>query len=42
MYDLYKFFSFKIIKVYINYTNLIYILFFRGLVRIYSLTNIRI
>ncbi|CAM0008050.1 hypothetical protein VPHK375_0021 [Vibrio phage K375] len=42
MYDLYRFFNFKIIKVYINYTNLIYILFFRGLVRIYSFTNIRI
>ncbi|CAM0041612.1 hypothetical protein VPHK435_0025 [Vibrio phage K435] len=42
MYDLYEFFNFKIIKVYINYTNLIYILFFRGLARIYSLTNIRI
>ncbi|CAH9015237.1 hypothetical protein VP511E551_P0025 [Vibrio phage 511E55-1] len=42
MHDLYKFFNFKIIEVYINYTNLIYLLFFRGLARIFSLTNIRI
>ncbi|CAH9011828.1 hypothetical protein VP191E371_P0023 [Vibrio phage 191E37-1] len=42
MHDLYEFFNFKIIEVYINYTNLIYLLFLWGFARICSIANIRI